>query len=205
MDNSSLWLFSIATFSGYFVGSIPFGLLLTRFAGLGDIRQIGSGNIGATNVLRTGRKGLALTTLLFDGLKGVPVVLFLGTYIDQNFALVGGIAAVLGHNFPIWLKFKGGKGVATTLGIIMATSPFVGLMATATWLFVATTSRISSLAALVTLALAPIYASILDRPMILAFAALAILGWMRHSPNIARLLKGQEPRMKSASWKPHSD
>ena len=205
MEDSSHWIFSIAAFSGYFVGSVPFGLLLIRFAGLGDIRRIGSGNIGATNVLRTGRKGLALITLLLDGLKGAAVVILLSIYTNHNVALVGGIAAVLGHNFPIWLQFRGGKGVATTLGVMLATSPCVGLMAVATWLIVATTCRISSLSALVTLALVPLYALVLDRPVVLTFVALAILGWVRHSPNIARLLKGQEPPMKGPSWKQRSD
>ncbi len=198
MDISSLWLFSIATLGGYLIGSIPFGLVLTRLSGLGDIREIGSGNIGATNVLRTGRKGLALTTLILDGLKGMAVVIALNIWLGEpSVALVGGVAAVLGHNFPVWLQFKGGKGMATTVGVMLAAAPFVGLMVAATWLVVVATFRISSLAALVALALAPLYASILDRPVVLAFAALAILGWVRHSQNIKRLIKGQEPRVGS--------
>lgn len=205
MDISALWYFSLAAFGGYLVGSIPFGFLLTRIFGLGDIRQIGSGNIGATNVLRTGRKGLAFTTLLLDGLKGVVVVVFLRLWLgDLAIALTGGIAAVLGHNFPIWLQLKGGKGVATTVGVMIAAAPFVGLMTVATWIVVATTFRISSLSALVALALAPVYAAILDRPVVLAFAALATLGWVRHGPNIKRLLKGQEPRIGGKSSNPES-
>lgn len=196
MDAPPLWFFGLAALGGYLIGSIPFGLVLTRLSGLGDIRDIGSGNIGATNVLRTGRKGLALTTLLLDGLKGAAVVIFLHVWVgNPTLALTGGIAAVLGHNFPIWLQLKGGKGVATTIGVIVAAAPFVGLMTIATWIVVASTFRISSLSALVALALAPVYAGILDRPMVLAFAALAVLGWVRHGPNIKRLLTGQEPRI----------
>jgi acyl phosphate:glycerol-3-phosphate acyltransferase len=203
MDTSPLWFFGAAALGGYLVGSIPFGFLLTRIFGLGDIREIGSGNIGATNVLRTGRKGLALTTLLLDGLKGAAVVIFLRLWIgDPALALTGGIAAVLGHNFPIWLQLKGGKGVATTVGVMIAAAPFVGLMTVATWVVVATTFRISSLSALVALALAPVYAAILDRPVVLAFAALSTLGWVRHGPNIRRLLKGQEPRIGSKNSNP---
>tara|TARA_R110000868_G_scaffold128879_2_gene337310 strand:- start:620 stop:1240 length:621 start_codon:yes stop_codon:yes gene_type:complete len=206
MDISTLWLFSIAAFGGYLVGSIPFGLLLTRLSGLGDIRQIGSGNIGATNVLRTGRKGLALTTLLLDGLKGAVVVIALNIWIgDLSVSLVGGISAVLGHNFPVWLQFKGGKGVATTIGVMLAAAPIVGLMVAATWFIVVATFRISSLSALVALALAPIYASILDRPVIMAFAALGMLGWIRHGQNIKRLIKGQEPRVGGSGSKPQSN
>ena len=206
MDAAPFWFFGVAALGGYFVGSVPFGLLLTRIAGLGDIRRIGSGNIGATNVLRTGRKGLALATLLLDGLKGAVVVIVLRISIDDpTIALTGGIAAVLGHNFPIWLQLKGGKGVATTMGVMIATAPFVGLMTAATWAIIATTFRISSLSALVALALAPFYASILDRPVVLAFAALSALGWIRHGPNIRRLLKRQEPRMGGKSSNPQSN
>jgi glycerol-3-phosphate acyltransferase PlsY len=200
METSPLWFFGLAALGGYLIGSIPFGLLFTRIFGLGDIRKIGSGNIGATNVLRTGRKGVALITLLLDGLKGVAVVIFLQMWAgDSTIALVGGIAAVLGHNFPIWLQLKGGKGVATTIGVMIAAAPFVGLMTVATWIIVATTFRISSLSALVALALSPVYAGMLDRPVVLAFSALAALGWVRHGPNIKRLLKGQEPRIGGKS------
>ena len=188
---------------GYVIGSIPFGFLLTRITGAGDIRQIGSGNIGATNVLRTGHKGLALTTLILDGLKGAAVVILLRLTVDNpTVALTGGIAAVLGHNFPIWLQLKGGKGVAATIGVMIAAAPFVGLMTMATWVVIATTFRISSLSALVALALAPVYAAILDRPTVLAFATLGALGWVRHCPNIKRLLKGQEPRIGHKNSKP---
>src|SRR5487761_2275408 len=134
---------------GYLLGAIPFGLLLTRIAGLGDIRGIGSGNIGATNVLRTGRKGLAAATLLLDGLKGAAAVLIARTLLhDQDIALFAGLAAVLGHLFPLWLGFKGGKGVATGLGVLIAAAWPIGLAACAVWLLVAATARLSSLAAL---------------------------------------------------------
>jgi len=192
-----MWMYVAALVGGYLVGSIPFGFLLTRLAGLGDIRGIGSGNIGATNVLRTGNKGLALTTLVLDGAKGASVVLILGALTaDPLLPLVGGAAAILGHNFPVWLKFKGGKGVATTLGVFLAAAPLVGVLAGATWFVVAAGLRISSLSALVALALAPVYAFFLATPAhAAAFALLSILGWMRHSANIRRLLKGEEPRI----------
>jgi len=201
MDGIPFWLFGlIAIAAGYLLGSIPFGLVITRLFGAGDIRQIGSGNIGATNVLRTGRKGLAFTTLILDGLKGAVVVIALRVWTgDISIALMGGVAAVIGHNFPIWLQLKGGKGVATTIGVIIAAAPFVGIMTAATWAIVAATFRISSLSALVALGMAPIYAFILDRPTVLAFSFLAVLGWARHAPNIGRLLKGQEPRIGAKS------
>src|ERR1700731_3343665 len=133
---------------GFLLGSIPFGLLLTRAAGLGDIRNIGSGNIGATNVLRTGRKGLAAATLVLDGLKGAGAVLLARAWLyDQDTALLAGLAAVLGHMFPIWLRFKGGKGVATGLGVLIALDWRIGLIAAATWLLAAGIFRYSSLAA----------------------------------------------------------
>jgi glycerol-3-phosphate acyltransferase PlsY len=215
----------LSAIGGYLLGSIPFGLVLTRMAGLGDIRQIGSGNIGATNVLRTGRKGLALATLLLDGGKGAIAVglawlaaagLVVGagitaattdTSAQQAFAaipphvvrlmpLLAGFAAVLGHNFPVWLGFKGGKGVATTLGTVMAAAWPVGLAACATWLVVAFLFRISSLSALVALAAAPVYAWFLAGPETAIMAAgLAVLGFIRHHANIARLLKGEEPKI----------
>jgi glycerol-3-phosphate acyltransferase PlsY len=187
---------ALAAAIGYLLGSIPFGLVLTRAAGLGDIRRIGSGNIGATNVLRTGRRGLALATLLLDGGKGAVAVLAVGWFLAPPAGLVAGTAAVIGHNFPVWLRFKGGKGVATTLGTLCAAVPIVGLMACATWLAMASIYRISSLSALVALAMAPAYAWLLGQPSAaLAFALLALLGWVRHHANIARLLRGTEPRI----------
>lgn len=183
---------------GYLLGSVPFGLLLTKAAGLGDIRAIGSGNIGATNVLRTGRKGLALATLLLDGGKGAIAVLIATALTrDPTVPLIAGVAAVLGHNFPVWLKFKGGKGVATTLGMMLAAAPVVGAAACLTWALVAALFRYSSLAALVALALAPLYAELVvhDHRVALAFLALAALGWFRHRANLARLKKAQEPKI----------
>ncbi len=196
-----VWGYAAALGLGYLLGSIPFGLLLTRISGLGDIRQIGSGNIGATNVLRTGRKGLALATLLLDGGKGAAAILIVQGLADATpVALLAGLAAVLGHNFPVWLKFKGGKGVATTMGVMIAATPIAGVMACATWVAVAVFFRISSLAALVALALAPIYALLLGRTDEgIAFAALGVLGWIRHRANLRRLLKGEEPRIGANS------
>jgi glycerol-3-phosphate acyltransferase PlsY len=186
----------IAAIGGYLLGSIPFGLVLTMAAGLGDIRAIGSGNIGATNVLRTGRKGLALATLLLDGGKGAIAALAALYLAGEQALLVAGFCAVLGHNFPIWLGFKGGKGVATTLGTLIAASPFAGLGACLVWLVVARIFKISSLSALVALAAAPVMAYFLSGPAHAAMAAgLAVLGFIRHHANIRRLLKGEEPKI----------
>jgi len=197
------WAYGAGILAGYLLGSIPFGLVLTRAAGLGDIRTIGSGNIGATNVLRTGRKGLALATLLLDGGKGAIAVVLVKLLFGMDatlLALVTGAAAVVGHNFPVWLKFKGGKGVATTFGLMLAAAPIVGVMACLTWAAVAAIFRISSLAALVGLGLAPLYAFLTGRfEEAAAFAVLAALGWVRHAANIRRLLKGEEPRIGAKS------
>ncbi|MBF0373364.1 MAG: glycerol-3-phosphate 1-O-acyltransferase PlsY [Alphaproteobacteria bacterium] len=181
---------------GYLLGSIPFGLVLTKAAGLGDIRAIGSGNIGATNVLRTGRKGLAAATLLLDGGKGAAAALAALFLAGHDAALIAGLAAVLGHNFPVWLKFKGGKGVATTIGTLLAVSWPTGLAAILTWAATAALFRISSLAALVALATAPAWALWLAGPETALMAGgLAVLGFIRHKANIRRLLKGEEPRI----------
>lgn len=186
----------LAALAGYLLGSIPFGLVLTKLAGLGDIREIGSGNIGATNVLRTGRKGLALATLLLDGGKGAIAAAIAWALMGETAGLIAGFAAVLGHNFPVWLKFKGGKGVATTIGVILVTAWPVGLGAIATWLLMANLFRISSLAALTALALSPVYALLLGKPeQAIMFAGLAVLGFIRHEANIRRLLKGEEPKL----------
>ncbi len=181
---------------GYLLGSIPFGLLLARLTGLGDIRQIGSGSIGATNVLRTGRKDLAVVTLLLDSGKGAAAVLIAGIWgPDQQ--LVAALGVVLGHLYPVWLRFKGGKGVATTLGVLLGLVWPIGLAACATWLAVAVAFRYSSLSALVALAAAPLYIWYLmaDWQLVELSALLAVLVWIKHYANIARLLKGEEPKI----------
>ncbi|TAN45767.1 MAG: glycerol-3-phosphate 1-O-acyltransferase [Rhodospirillales bacterium] len=186
----------LAALGGYLLGSIPFGLVLTKAAGLGDIRSIGSGNIGATNVLRTGNKKLAAATLILDGVKGAVAALAALAMSGEDMALIAGLFAVLGHNFPVWLKFKGGKGVATTLGTLLAVSWPTGLAAIATWLVTAKLSRISSLAALAALGLSPVYAYVFASPRHAALAlVLATLGFARHRANIERLLAGTEPKI----------
>ncbi len=189
-------IFSFLT--GYLVGSIPFGLVLTKAAGLGDIRKIGSGNIGATNVLRTGRKDLALLTLILDAGKAAFIAL-LFKYLTHSeiTGILAGVSAILGHNYPIFLKFKGGKGVASTLGLMLAMTPLVGLLTALTWLFMAFTFKYSSLAALTALALAPIYAFIIETPVIaLIYMLLTILSFYRHKDNIKRILNGDESKIK---------
>ena len=182
---------------GYLLGTIPFGLLLTRAAGLGDIRRIGSGNIGATNVLRTGNKKLALATLLLDGVKGA-VAAVAGLHIaGAEGVFLAGLGAVLGHLFPIWLGFRGGKGVATFFGILLAIAWPVGVLAGATWIAIAVLFRISSLAALTAAALAPLYAFAVHAgyPVIALSLFMSVFIFIRHRQNIARLLKGDEPRI----------
>jgi glycerol-3-phosphate acyltransferase PlsY len=180
---------------GYLLGSIPFGLLLTRAAGLGDIRNVGSGNIGATNVLRTGRKGLAAATLLLDALKGVAAVLIVA-YISQIAAIGAAAGAVLGHMFPVWLRFKGGKGVATTLGVMWGLSWPVGAIACAAWLLFAAIFRYSSLAALLSVVVAAVAAWILSNSYVATLLTLLVpLVWVRHHENIARLLNGTESKI----------
>jgi glycerol-3-phosphate acyltransferase PlsY len=190
------WPFYAAALAGYLLGSIPFGLLLTRLAGLGDLRKVGSGNIGATNVLRTGNKALAALTLLLDGGKGAAAVLLAGS-MGPDMAALAGAGAVVGHLFPVWLGFKGGKGVATGLGVLLASAWPVGLAACATWLLVAALLRYSSLAALTAFLLAPLYAWLLthDSEQIALAFLIGALVWSRHSANIARLIAGREPRI----------
>jgi glycerol-3-phosphate acyltransferase PlsY len=181
---------------GYLLGSIPFGLLLTRAAGLGDIRAIGSGNIGATNVLRTGRKGLAAATLLLDGLKGAGAVLIALWLAGHDAALWAGLGAILGHLFPVWLRFRGGKGGATGYGVLIAVAWPVGLAAGAIWLILAKLARISSLATLGSFAAAPVLAALLaDSGVVKLALAIAVLVFVRHHANIRRLLAGTEPRI----------
>ena len=188
-------MFVIALLGGYLIGSIPFGLLLTKAAGLGDIRKVGSGNIGATNVLRTGRKGLAAATLILDGLKGAVAVL-LARYLLGDQDLVVGTAAVLGHLFPVWLGFRGGKGVATGLGVLLAAAWPVGLACCAVWLLAAKFLKMSSAAALTAFAAAPLFALVLSSADHALMALLiAVLVFWRHEANIRRLLAGTEPRI----------
>jgi acyl phosphate:glycerol-3-phosphate acyltransferase len=189
----------LAILGGYLLGSIPFGLIATRLGGAGDIRQIGSGNIGATNVLRSGRKDLAAITLIGDAGKGVVAVLLARWLSHDNafvVALAGG-AAFAGHIFPVWLKFKGGKGVATFYGVLLAACWPVGVLAAVTWLAVAALFRLSSLAALVAAALAAPFALATDQaaPFVGLCLFMAVLIFIRHKDNIGRLLKGQEPRI----------
>jgi glycerol-3-phosphate acyltransferase PlsY len=197
----------LALVGGYLLGSIPFGVIATRLGGAGDLRKIGSGNIGATNVLRTGRKDLALITLLGDGGKGAVAVLVARWLGGDDAAAVAGAAAFVGHLFPVWLRFRGGKGVATFLGVMLAAAPWAGVLCCLTWLGVAGLFRYSSLAALTAAALSPLYCYATDqlyRPgdggnrhyaLILLSVAMAVLIFVRHHENIRRLLKGQEPRI----------
>ena len=184
------------TLLGYALGSVPFGVLLSRAMGLGDLRQIGSGNIGATNVLRTGSKSAALGTLLLDGGKGAVAVLLARAFAGEDAAQLAGLAAFLGHCYPVWLRFRGGKGVATFLGILLALAWPVGLAACGAWLAAAVAVRISSLAALVAALAAPVLALLLGAPSAVALClALAALIFWRHRANIARLAAGTEPRI----------
>ncbi len=195
---------ALVAVGGYLLGSIPFGVILTRAAGTGDVRSIGSGNIGATNVLRTGRKDLALATLLLDAGKGAAALLIARHLFDSEAAgAIAGGAAFLGHLFPVWLKFKGGKGVATFFGLLIAAAWPLGLMAGATWILAAALFRISSLAALIASVAAIVYALLpipaLGLPApgpVIALAVFTVaLIWIRHHENIGRLVKGAEPRL----------
>jgi glycerol-3-phosphate acyltransferase PlsY len=196
----AVWLtLIIAVAGGYLLGSIPFGLIATRLGGAGDIRNIGSGNIGATNVLRSGRKDLALITLLGDGGKGAVAVLLARWLTHDSAAIVAlaGGAAFVGHLFPVWLKFKGGKGVATFFGVLLAAAWPVGLLAAATWLLLAFLFRYSSLGALGAAALAPVFAVFAHQPtpIVVLCLFMAVLIYLRHHQNIARLLRGEEPKI----------
>lgn len=203
-------IFLLCAMSGYLLGSIPFGLVLTRLAGLGDIRKIGSGNIGATNVLRTGRKDLALLTVILDATKaGIAAYIaykivpntdyvFFGLYTSLNTvaSLIAGTFGVLGHNFPVWLKFKGGKGVASAFGFIVITNWQVGLLALCIWLVMAIIFKYSSLAAITAAASVPFIAFFMTEPVYAIFyTAIAILLLVRHHANINRLVHGQESKI----------
>jgi len=185
----------LAATLGYLLGSVPFGLVLTQAAGLGDIRNVGSGNIGATNVLRTGRKGLAAATLALDALKGLVALLLARWIWGEDAALVAGVAAMAGHAFPVWLGFKGGKGVATGAGVLFGAAWWLGGIALLAWAVVFAATRISSAGALAACAVAPVAAALLGDGRLAIFAAgLAALIVWRHRPNIGRLLAGTEPR-----------
>jgi glycerol-3-phosphate acyltransferase PlsY len=191
---------------GYLLGSIPFGVILTRLAGTGDVRAIGSGNIGATNVLRTGRKGLAAATLLGDMLKGTAAVLVIA-YVDRggSLPLVAGFGAFIGHLFPVWLKFKGGKGVATYIGILVALAWPIAIGFCLVWLAIAALTRYSSLAGLLASAATPVALWINgQRGEAVLFLVLTVLLWVRHHENIARLLSGTESKLGSKSATPAS-
>ncbi len=197
MNWSLAWpYFSTAFAIGYLLGSIPFGLVLTRFAGLGDIRSVGSGNIGATNVLRTGRKGLAAATLVADALKGTAAVVLLGWLWGPNAAVLAALGAFLGHLFPVWLGFKGGKGVATFVGCLIGFKALAALAFAAIWLGLAALLRYSSVSALVASAATPVILWLMgERQMAELFALLAVLLWWRHRENIKRLVLRTEGRI----------
>lgn len=188
--------FILSAVIGYVLGSIPFGLILTKLGGYGDIRSIGSGNIGATNVLRTGNKKLAIATLLLDALKGA-IAIIVTHFIFPTGIFIAGFFALLGHIFPVWLKFKGGKGVATGLGILLTLSWPTGLAAAGTWLFMAFTFRYSSLSALVAVALSPLFAFLFthNTQITILCAMMGAIIIAKHHSNIKRLLRGEEPKI----------
>ena len=189
-------LLALVAVLSYLLGAIPFGVLITRALGLGDLRRIGSGNIGATNVLRTGNKAAAAATLILDGGKGAAAVLAARAALGPDAAQVAGLCAFLGHLYPVWLGFRGGKGVATFLGTLLALAFPAGLAACLTWLATAFAFRISSLAALVAALTAPLWLWLFGRGDAVALAAvLAALVWQRHGANIRRLRDGSEPRI----------
>ncbi|HXS06502.1 MAG TPA: glycerol-3-phosphate 1-O-acyltransferase PlsY [Rhizomicrobium sp.] len=188
---------------GYLLGSIPFGLLFAYASGGGDVRKIGSGGIGATNVLRTGKYWAAAATLIFDAAKGAVAILIARHFWGESAGLVAALAALLGHLFPAWLGFKGGKGVATAFGVLLALYWPAALLAAATWLIVAIITRISSLSALVTAVAAPAYMALFHQPEYVVVATvIAILVIFMHRANIRRLLNGEEPRIGSKNKKP---
>lgn len=192
---ASLPYLLMALAGGYLLGSIPFGLILTRLAGLGDIRQIGSGNIGATNVLRTGNKKVAVLTLLLDGAKGAVAVLIAARW-GADVTVCAAFGAFIGHLFPVWIGFRGGKGIATFLGIMLALDFYVGLMACGMWLIAALVTRISSLSALVATAFTPFFFWLYSVPQLMELSLmLAAIAWLKHHENIRRILNGTEPKI----------
>jgi glycerol-3-phosphate acyltransferase PlsY len=200
IDWANLPSYLAALAFGYLCGSIPFGVLLTKFAGTRDIRSVGSGNIGATNVLRTGRKGLAAGTLLGDALKGTFAVLATSYVFGHSLALVAGLGAFVGHLYPVWLRFKGGKGVSTYIGLLIALAWPVALAFCVVWVAVAAISRYSSLAGLIASGLTPLVLAALDQRAAAAlFALLTIMLWIRHRENISRLISGTESRIGQGS------
>ncbi len=181
---------------GYLCGTIPFGLILTKTAGLGDIRSIGSGNIGATNVLRTGNKKVAALTLLLDAIKGTIPALLMAYLYGPQAGILAGLAAFFGHLFPMWLGFKGGKGVATSIGVLFGLFWPLGLIFIAVWIVMAVLFRISSLSALTACVVSPIAAYAVGRPdLVLPVAIMAVAVFITHRANITRILKGEEPRI----------
>ena len=191
-----LWIApALALVGGYLLGSIPFGVILTRVAGAGDLRQIGSGNIGATNVLRTGRKGLAAATLLLDLLKGMAAVLVAEALSPGN-GVLAAVGAFIGHCYPVWLRFRGGKGVATLMGVALGLSWPVGLVYALVWLGLLALLRISSLAGMAAAVSAPVTAAVIGRfDIVLPLLAFALIVLWKHGENIERLLEGSEPRI----------
>ncbi|RCL80190.1 MAG: glycerol-3-phosphate 1-O-acyltransferase [Rhodobacteraceae bacterium] len=193
---SKLEVLLAAGFFGYLAGSIPFGILISKFLGLGDLRKVGSGNIGATNVLRTGNKFAAFLTLLLDFLKGVCTVLIIKHFFAQDAVQLSAFCALVGHCFPIWLRFRGGKGVATFLGVAIALSFILGVICCLVWLLVALIRRMSSLASLVSSLSAPIAAIFLGQPNASGLlSVLTVIVFFRHQQNISRIIKGVEPKI----------
>ena len=199
------WPFVLGFVVSYVIGSIPFGLILTRLFGAGDIRAIGSGNIGATNVLRTGRKSLALATLLLDALKGAIPVWIAGTYFGPDMAVIAGLGTVLGHCFPIWLKFNGGKGVATAAGVILTMTPLAGLLALGVFLVIVTLTRYVSLGSVLAAATASPFAYLLGHVQAAElFLLIGLVIIVKHQANLRRLFAGNELKL-SFSKKPAAD
>jgi len=201
MDALTTWTIAampaiLCAICGYLSGSVPFGLILTRMAGLGDVRSIGSGNIGATNVLRTGNKGLAAATLILDALKGTVPTLLASHFLGLEGAVIAGFCAFLGHIFPVWLGFKGGKGVATYIGVLFGLDWRMGVFFLLVWIATAVLSRYSSLSALVASAVIPLALWFIADPKVAAVATImTLIIWAKHRANIERLLSGTEGRI----------